>query len=340
MPPSRHRSALPAALLAAIVALATLVPGVAAETVPPPVAQFESAVDGLEVAFTDTSTGGPTGWAWDFDDGSASTLQNPTHTFAEAGRYRVRLTVTNDGGEDSVSHTVTVETPPPDRLYTKNLYSNLVRYQNPDLTACVGTATLIMLNEVAAKGARGSGFRWVSSTGLARQRSIIRWARAHDTLEPGPGGTDPNGWRNALNQYGWGDYSDPDTMTYQVFADTSYETAVKRAVAAMARFRRPVGMLGWAGGHAQVLHGYEVYGQDPARSMHFTVRYVYLTDPLRRDALRNARISYTRLAAGPLKYRFRTYRQKDSPYDDPYTPGVLRADRGWYGRWVIVAPVR
>jgi PKD repeat protein len=339
MPPSRRRSALPAALLAAIVALAVVVPGASADTVPPPDAAFTFAIDGLEVAFTDTSTGGPSAWSWDFGDGNSSEDENPTHTFA-AGRHRVKLTVTNTGGEDHVSHSLTVNTPPPDQLYTRNLYSNLVRYQNPDLTACVGAATLIMLNQVAANGARGSGFRWVTSTTLARQRSVIRWARAHDTLEPGPGGTDPNGWRNALNQYGWGDYKDPATMTYQVFADTSYEMAVKRAVAAMARFHRPVGVLGWAGGHAQVLHGYVVYGQDPARSMHFTVRYVYLTDPLRRDALRNARISYAGLAGGPLKFRFRAYRQKDSPYDDPFTAGVLRADRAWYGRYTIVAPVR
>lgn len=339
MPTSRRPSAILVALLCALIALAAIVPSVAAESVAPPAAAFTYAVDGLDVAFTDTSTGGPTTWAWDFGDGSTSDVQNPIHTYA-AGRYRVKLTVTNAGGDDHVSHTLTVKTPPPDQLYTANLYSNLVRYQNPDLSACVGTATMIMLNEVAVNGARGSGFRWVTSTTLARQRSIIRWARAHDTLEPGPGGTDPNGWRNALNQYGWRNYADPAAMTYQVFADTSSEAAVKRAVAAMARYDRPVGILGWAGGHAQVLNGYVVYGQDPAKSMHFTVRYVYLTDPLRRDALRNARISYTSLAGGPLRFRFRAYRQKDSPYDDPYSPGVLRADRAWYGRYVIVAPVR
>jgi PKD repeat protein len=339
MPTSRRPPAVLVALLSALVALTALAPSARAEGVPPPNAAFSVAIDGLDVAFTDLSTGAPTGWTWDFGDGSGSDVQNPSHTFA-AGRYRVKLSVTNDGGSDHVSHTVTVKTPPPDQLYSANLYSTRVRYQNPDLKACVATATMIMLNEVAASGHDGTGFRWTSSITLARQRSMIRWARAHDTLEPGPGGTDPNGWRNALNHYGWGDYRNPATMTYQVFADTSYEAGVKRAVAAMARYHRPVGMLGWAGGHAQVLHGYVVYGQDPATSMHFTVQYVYLTDPLRRDALRNARISFARLAAGPLRYRFRAYRQKDSPYDDPYTVGWLRADRGWYNRYVIVAPVR
>ena len=304
-----------------------------------PVADFDIGIRGLQATFTDTSTGDPTAWTWDFGDGTTSEAQSPTHTYAP-GDYTVTLTAANEGGLDRKSRDLTIETPPPPRAYSANLYSGLVRYQNPDLTACVGAATLIMLNQVATNGAAGHDFQWAPTTLLTTQRSIIKWARAHDTLEPGPGGTDPNGWRNALNEYGWGEYEDPSTMTYQVFAYSSYATAVKNAIMAMARYHRPVGILGWAGGHAQVLHGYSVFGQDPATSANFTVRYVYLTDPLKRDRLRNARISYANWIHGPLKYRLRKYRQKDSPLDDPYTPGLLAADRGWYGRYVIVAPVR
>ena len=43
----------------------------------------------LTVQFTDTSTGGPTSWAWDFGDGSTSTAQNPGHVYASAGSYSV-----------------------------------------------------------------------------------------------------------------------------------------------------------------------------------------------------------------------------------------------------------
>lgn len=296
-------------------------------------------VDGLDATFTDVSTDVPTGWAWDFGDGTSSADRNPVHTFA-AGRYTVTLTATNAGGSDDVSHGVTIRTPPPDQSYARNLYSSQVRYQNPDLTACVATSTMIMLNEVAENGRRGGDFRWLPSTALVRQRTVLRWARSHDTLEPGPGGTDPNGWRNALNYYGWGSFSDPDAMTYQVFSFPTYDQAVRAAVTAMARYKRPVGMLGWGGGHAQVINGYTVFGQNPAKSAHFTVQYVYLTDPLKRDAMRNVKIAYSRLAVGPLRYRFRKYVQRDSPYDDPYTLGFLVADKGWYGRWVIVAPVR
>jgi hypothetical protein len=337
MSASRLRAIVPIALLAAV--LTTSLAATPVVGASPPHASFSVSVDGLDAKFTDTSSNEPTSWAWDFGDGATSDVQHPSHTFGP-GKYRVTLTATNADGSDDVDHSVTIEAPPPDRTYTENLYSNLVRYQDPDLTACVATATMIMLNQVAANGRKGKGFQWTTSVSVTRQRNVMRWARAHDTLERGPGGTDPNGWRNALNQYGWGDYQDPDSMTYEVFAFNSYDKAVKTAISAMARYDRPVGILGWAGGHAQVLNGYTVYGQDPATSMDFTVRYVYLTDPLKRDALRNTRITYTKFITGPLKYRLRKYRQKDSPLDDPYIDGVIAADKGWYGRYVIVAPVK
>ncbi|RKY56314.1 MAG: hypothetical protein DRP89_01620, partial [Candidatus Neomarinimicrobiota bacterium] len=47
----------------------------------------------LEVQFTDLSTGNPTSWAWDFGDGSTSTVQNPSHTYESVGSYTVMLTV-------------------------------------------------------------------------------------------------------------------------------------------------------------------------------------------------------------------------------------------------------
>ncbi len=61
----------------------------------------------LTVQFTDTSTGSPTGWSWDFGDGQTSTTQSPTHTFASAGTYLVAMTATNVCGE-SVATPVTV----------------------------------------------------------------------------------------------------------------------------------------------------------------------------------------------------------------------------------------
>jgi PKD repeat protein len=78
----------------------------------PPVASFNtnpnppSGPAPLAMTFFDTSTGTPTTWAWDFDDGTVSTLQNPTHTFTAVRTYTVRLTVTNAGGTDTVNQTI------------------------------------------------------------------------------------------------------------------------------------------------------------------------------------------------------------------------------------------
>ncbi len=49
----------------------------------------------LRVQFTDTSTGSPTSWAWNFGDGATSTAQHPSHVFAAPGSYTVVLSVTN-----------------------------------------------------------------------------------------------------------------------------------------------------------------------------------------------------------------------------------------------------
>jgi PKD repeat protein len=59
----------------------------------------------LTVQFTDTSTGGPTSWQWDFqNDGSTdSTQQNPTFVYASAGTYSVKLTVSNTSGSGSLT---------------------------------------------------------------------------------------------------------------------------------------------------------------------------------------------------------------------------------------------
>ena len=151
----RLRSSLTLALLSAILVVAVVAPGVAAASAPN--ARFEVALSGLVATFTDTSDGQPTAWLWDFGDGTTSIVQSPRHTYP-AGRYTVRLTVSNDGGSDHTSRRLTVIQPPPDRTYSMNLYSPLVRYQNPDLKACVGAATLIMLNQVATHAEPGAAF--------------------------------------------------------------------------------------------------------------------------------------------------------------------------------------
>jgi PKD repeat protein len=87
-------------------------------TIAPPIAGFTAATPTygevpLKVKFTDTSTGSPTSWSWDFGDGTYSTEQSPWHTYACTGKYDVGLTVTNAIGSDTVTQKeyVTVITP-------------------------------------------------------------------------------------------------------------------------------------------------------------------------------------------------------------------------------------
>ena len=58
------------------------------------------------ITFTDTSSGTPASWLWDFGDLSpTSTEQNPVHTYTAAGTYTVSLTVTNAHGTDTRTRT-------------------------------------------------------------------------------------------------------------------------------------------------------------------------------------------------------------------------------------------
>lgn len=76
----------------------------------------------LTVQFTDTSSGSPTSWSWNFGDGGTSTLQNPSHTYNAANTYSVTLTASNGGGSNTFTRTnyitVTASTPAPTANFT------------------------------------------------------------------------------------------------------------------------------------------------------------------------------------------------------------------------------
>lgn len=242
--------------------------------------------------------------------------------------------------------------------WSRNLYrSSGVVFQDPYYNACTAAASMIMLNFVALRDSGGDGFIWRTNRthnssdphNYRDMTSILYFARSHDTLRSSGIGSDPHGWRNALNYYGWGRgaMTDASRRVYDDLQFTSSGAAIKAAVRAIARFNKPVGILGWAGGHAQVMHGYVVTGANPATSNDFTVRYVYLTDPLKSDGLVNEKISLRSFQSGNIRYRFRAYREADSPYDDTYSSGWRRSSvlptvgaSEWYRRWVIIAPIR
>ena len=56
---------------------------------------------------TDTSTGDPSAWFWDFSDGFTSWEQNPRHTWKNQGTYSVGLKVSGKAGAGTAVNTVT-----------------------------------------------------------------------------------------------------------------------------------------------------------------------------------------------------------------------------------------
>jgi PKD repeat protein len=78
---------------------------------PPPKAEFtyapSSSTAPFYVQFTDTSTGSPTAWSWDFDnDGFVdSSSQNPEYRYLRPGTYTVKLNVSGSTGSDSKTKT-------------------------------------------------------------------------------------------------------------------------------------------------------------------------------------------------------------------------------------------
>ena len=54
----------------------------------------------LSVVFTDTSTGSPDTWLWEFGDGTTSINKSPTHIYTVSGAYTVKLTASKGAISD------------------------------------------------------------------------------------------------------------------------------------------------------------------------------------------------------------------------------------------------
>jgi PKD repeat protein len=86
---------------------------------PPPTANFYGKPTygkaPLAVKFTDSSTGSPTGWYWEFGDGTTGTAQHPVHSYTAAGKYTVSLTASNAAGNTTKTRTeyITVKSTTP-----------------------------------------------------------------------------------------------------------------------------------------------------------------------------------------------------------------------------------
>jgi hypothetical protein len=208
------------------------------------------------------------------------------------------------------------------------------RWQDPDLTACTAAATASMLNDIYYTGS-ASGLVWQPTTSYTDQEAILAYERANMTMLTTSAGTDPHGWRNALNYYGWG------SVTAAVYRDSSYgsfDTAAKAVVSALARYHKPVGILAHAGRHSQYVVGYMVTGDDPSTgSTNFTIMGVDLTDTLQSAGYRDTWVYVADWRSGSASIQFSPYLETDSPYQDPIDGQVGTTE--WYGKWVVIDPV-
>jgi gliding motility-associated-like protein len=111
----------------------------------------------LLVGFYDQSTGGPTAWAWDFGNGSTSTVQNPTSLFFAPGTYNIKLTVTNANGTNTLvrSQYITVyETP-------------TVDFGGQPRTGCFPVR--VQFNDLSTAGAGNTNTGWLWDFGNGSQ---------------------------------------------------------------------------------------------------------------------------------------------------------------------------
>ena len=102
-----------------------------------PVADFSSNIvcETNPTVFTDLSTAGTgtiASWSWDFGDSNTSSLQNPTHTYANPGTYPVELTITTDAGCTDTYTADAIVNPNPDvEFYTEPVcVGNITSFQN------------------------------------------------------------------------------------------------------------------------------------------------------------------------------------------------------------------
>ena len=122
---------------------------------PQPTANFNftTVCLGNPTQFSSTSTTNPSGqqitsYLWDFGDGQTSTLQSPSHTYANAGTYSVTLTVSCGNGQCTSTKTQSV-----------TVYAQPAANAGPDQTIPYGTTT-----QLSGSGGAGTfNFHWEPS---------------------------------------------------------------------------------------------------------------------------------------------------------------------------------
>lgn len=178
-----------------------------------------------------------------------------------------------------------------------DLYRDGVFVTQYHWTWCVGASSQMMLNIIQN----------TSNTTKSRQNALVTYAMAHDGFpNSNTGGSDAEGFANALTHFGGGDY--------HVVMSTRYKRAVRHAVKAIRATNKPVGLLVMGGRHAWVLSGFDATA-DPATTNHFDVTHVYVLGPLYPKEQKGYfdRPPDTRLTFDQFRTPFHVFDDPDSP---------------------------
>ncbi|WP_342645073.1 PKD domain-containing protein [Mucilaginibacter sp. CSA2-8R] len=111
---------------------------------PPAMADFRARPDSVQTypnyqfSFEDLSGNKPTKWRWNFGDGSMSMAQNPSHTYADTGLYKVTLVAENQYCGSTKVHYVRI-TGTPGQLFVPNAFTPASTNQQLNTFAAKGS---------------------------------------------------------------------------------------------------------------------------------------------------------------------------------------------------------
>jgi PKD repeat protein len=91
----------------------------------------------LTMSLTNNSSGANS-YAWDFGDGSTSSIPNPSHTYTQPGTYTVCLIAINSCGNDTTCQNVTVTCTLPSSAYTYSTNNQTVNFSDQSSGGATG----------------------------------------------------------------------------------------------------------------------------------------------------------------------------------------------------------
>ncbi|MCD4768839.1 MAG: FG-GAP-like repeat-containing protein [Bacteroidales bacterium] len=130
----------------------------------------DTVCSGSGTNFTDLTitSGDPlTEWKWDFGDGNTSNIQNPVHTFTNAGVFTVQLIAISISYSDTITKQVII-LPKPEADFTAD-------------HACLGTST-IFSNNTLPNGTTITSWYWDFGDGTS---SDLQYPVSHGYINPG-----------------------------------------------------------------------------------------------------------------------------------------------------------